>query len=144
MTQSGLSCIRDMPHIHLPPSPSAPNLSSSWGQLNIGGKKSPVSVHPCASAERRLRGCSGALTDCVCRPGILVWGEPGTGEVSGEYSRAKRGQGDVHDYLCWCWTKPCDKVVALGEHIAVLALFALYSRLEVMICVVSNGAKRWC
>ena len=113
------------------------------GAVEYWGKEVPCRCIR-TSAERRLRGCSGALTDCVCRPGILVRGEPGTGEVSGEYSRAKRGRVDVHDYLCWCWTQTCDKVVALREHVAVLALFALYSRLEVMVCVISNGAKRWC
>jgi hypothetical protein len=40
--QSGFAASRDSPHIHLPPSPKEPILSSSCGQLKAGGKKSPV------------------------------------------------------------------------------------------------------
>ena len=32
---------------------------------------------------------------------------------------------DVHDDLGWGWAKSSDKVMALREHFAVLALFAL-------------------
>lgn len=40
--QSGFSATRDSPHVHFPPSPSVPMRSSSCGQLNAGGKKSPI------------------------------------------------------------------------------------------------------
>lgn len=43
--QSGFCAMRDTPQDHFPPSPKFPTLSSSCGQLNAGGKKSPAAQH---------------------------------------------------------------------------------------------------
>src|SRR5260370_12912597 len=68
-TQSGFSTTRDSPHTHFPPSPRAPIRSSSCGQLNAGGKKSPA---PQSSSKYfQTNGNRAGHTDSVRRPWIL-------------------------------------------------------------------------
>lgn len=77
MTQSVFSAIRDKPHVHLPPSPNAPNLSSSCGQLKAGGKKSPR----CSRQRYSTKTLTCRLTHGVCRPWLLVRRKPGRQNV---------------------------------------------------------------
>ena len=93
--QSGFCATRESPHVHFPPSPRFPIRSSSCGQLNAGGKKSPEQTLSRPYMHQNTQ----TLTNSICRPWVLIWREPAKVLSRSETRCEERGK-NLHYDLC--------------------------------------------